>query len=119
MKPVRTGIELLILRGKFDRRTRGVCREPWKHRARLGTFVDVEGVEPTNNAAERALRCAAIWRKLRFGTQSAAGSRFVESALTVWQICRLQGRNACEYLRRSFEAATRGERPESLVPQGV
>jgi transposase len=47
----------------------------------------VEGVEPTNNASERALRPAVIWRKLSFGTKSAAGSRFVETILTVVETC--------------------------------
>jgi hypothetical protein len=49
-----------------------MCRELYDHRAWLWTFLAVEGVEPTNNASERALRHAVIWRKLSFGTQSAA-----------------------------------------------
>jgi transposase len=52
-----------------------------------------EGGEPTNNAGERSLRHAVIWRKLSFGTQSAGGSRFVEMMLTVIETCRQQHRN--------------------------
>ena len=120
-KPVRQGILHALMEGQYVgcAKTRACCTQLFESEEKLWTFLDHEGVEPTNNAAERALRCVAIWRKLCFGTQSASGSRFVESALTIWQTCKLQGRNICEYLRDSFEAATRGERPESLVPQGV
>ncbi|MCR4414581.1 MAG: transposase, partial [Thermoguttaceae bacterium] len=52
-------------------------------KAWLWTFLRHEGVEPTNHAGERSLRHAVIWRKLSFGTQSASGSRFVETMLTV------------------------------------
>jgi len=62
---------------------RGTCRELYEHRQWLWTFLRHQGVEPTNNAGERALRHAVIWRKLSFGTQSASGSRFVETMLTV------------------------------------
>ncbi len=66
------------MRGYFDARVAGFCKELWEYRDRLWTFVEVAGVQPTNNAAEQLLRHAVIWRKLSFGTQSAAGSRFVE-----------------------------------------
>jgi transposase len=55
------------------------------------TFVDVQGIEPTNNAAERVLRPAVMYRKLSFGTQSEGGSHFVEHMLTMSEACRLQG----------------------------
>ena len=61
-------------------------------------------MEPTNNAAERALRHAVIWRKLSFGTQSAAGSRFVERMLTVIETCRRAGRNAFAWLTQAVAA---------------
>ena len=37
------------------------------------TFLDQEGVEPTNNSAERALRCAVQWRKISLRSRSAPG----------------------------------------------
>ena len=98
MEPIRATVESLLLRGYFHTRTRSFCKELWEHRERLWTFVEVEGVEPTNNAAERALRHAVIWRKLSFGTQSAAGSRFVERMLTVIETGRRVGRNVFEWL---------------------
>ena len=59
----------------------------------LFTFIDVEGVEPTNNFAERSLRSYVIWRKISFGTQSENGNRFVERMSTVSLSCQLQNRN--------------------------
>lgn len=100
MRPIRQEIDALLLRGVFSGNTRlmGMCDELYQHREWLWTFLEHQGLELTNNAAERALRHGVIWRKLSFGTQSAAGSRFVETALTVIETCRQQGRNVFEFL---------------------
>jgi transposase len=82
----------------------------------LWTFVTHPGVEPTNNAAERALRPAVIWRKQCFGTQSDAGSRFVEWILSVVTTCRQQGRNVWEVLTAAVRAAWAGQPAPSLLP---
>jgi transposase len=74
----------------------------------------VEGVEPTNNVSERALRPAVLWRKGSFGSASAAGSRFAERLLTVVATCRQQGRSLVDFLVAAGEAAVRGSRPPSL-----
>ena len=74
----------------------------------LWTFVRVEGIEPTNNAAERALRHAVLWRKASHGTDSETGSRFVEKILTVVATCRQQGRNVLECLTGCCRAALEG-----------
>jgi transposase len=58
----------------------------------LWTFVVEEGVEPTNNRAERALRFAVLWRKMMQGTYNEKGDRWVERMLSVRETCRLQGR---------------------------
>ena len=82
----------------------------------LWTFARVAGVEPTNNAAERALRHAVIWRRISGGTDSEAGSRFVERMLTVVATCRQQGRNVLDYLTSCFEADQKGHAIPSLLP---
>jgi transposase len=81
MAPVRRKVEGLLLRGAQSGNpdVRGTCRELHGHRQGLWAFLHHENVEPTNNAGERSLRHAVIWRKLSFGTQSVAGSRFVEA----------------------------------------
>ena len=78
--------------------------------------MDVQGIEPTNNTAERALRPAVIYRKLSFGTQSAAGSRFIERMLTVSETCRLQSRSIFGYLTAAVEAHFRRQPAPSLLP---
>src|SRR5882724_2875462 len=85
MRPIRHKVEGFLLRGMFsgNPEIKGMCRELYNHREWLWTFLDVEGVEITNNASERALRHAVIWRKLSFGTQSSQGSEFVAKILTV------------------------------------
>jgi len=118
MAPVRREVERLLLRGIQSGNTSlvGMCQELYGHRDWLWTFVRCEGVEPTNNAGERALRHAVIWRKLSFGTQSANGSRFVETMLTVIETCRQQHRNAFEYLTAAVQAHLAGQPAPSLLP---
>jgi transposase len=115
MKPIRAEVESLLLRGYFNVRVYGFCKGLWEHRQNLWTFVEVEGVEPTNNAAEQALRQAVIWRKLSFGTQSAAGSRYVERLLTVVETCRRQQRNVFAWLVEAVEARLTGKTAPSLL----
>lgn len=118
MGPVRRRVERLLLRGaqSGNRKFQGMCRELYEHRQWLWTFLREQGVEPTNNASERALRHAVIWRKLSFGTQSAAGSRFVETMLTVIETCRQQRRNAFAFLTAAVEAQLAGRPAPSLLP---
>jgi transposase len=93
-----------------------MCREILKVRQALWTCIRHEGVEPTNNAAERAIRPGVLWRKGSFGTQSADGSRFVEAMMTVVATLKQQHRNVLDYLTAACEAALRGEGAPSLLP---
>jgi transposase len=99
-----------------DRITRGKCREILGVFPALWTFVRVPGIEPTNNACERALRAAVLWRKGCFGTRSAAGSRFAERMLTVAATLQQQGRGLLDFLTLAVELHQSGERPPSLLP---
>lgn len=74
----------------------------------LWLFAAIEGVEPTNNHAERILRLGVLWRKNAFGCHSAAGCRFVERMLTVVQTLRLQKRPVLDYLYRAIVAHRSG-----------
>jgi transposase len=117
MKSVRRKVEGLLLRGVFSSnpQTRGMCKELWNHREWLWTFLDHDHVEPTNNASERALRHAVIWRKLSFGTQSAQGSRFVETMLTTIETCRQQSRDVFAFVTKAVEAHFAGQPGPSLI----
>lgn len=82
----------------------------------LWTFVTVEGVEPTNNAAERALRPAVLWRKGCFGADSAAGNVFVARLLTVGTTCRQHQRPLLAFLTAAVAAHWAGVPGPSLLP---
>ncbi len=97
-------------------KTAGTCRDILKREEALWTFVRVEGVEPTNNLAERQIRPGVLWRKGSFGTQSEAGSRFVERIMTTVATLRQQDRNVLDYLVQACDAANWGRQVPSLLP---
>jgi transposase len=97
-------------------KTAGTCRELLAGEPHLWTFVRVEGVEPTNNDAERALRHGVIYRELSGGTDSEAGSRFVERMLSVVATCRQQEIDVLDYLTRCYQARLDGQPDPSLPP---
>lgn len=119
MTPLRQEVERLLEVGSQcgEAKTEGTCREILKRREALWTFVQVEGVEPTNNTAERSIRPGVQWRKVSFGTQSEEGSRFVESMMTVVATLKQQKRNVLDYLTAAHEAAVHGEPAPSLLPE--
>jgi transposase len=119
MRPIRQEMEGFLPRGLFSGNSEisGMCRELYAHREWLWTFLEIDGVEPTNNVSERAPRQAVIWRKLSFGTKSPHGSRFVATILTVVETCRQQSRNVFEYLTTALEAHFALQAAPSLRPE--
>jgi transposase len=118
MKPVERSVARLLRKAAVcgDAKIEGMAKDILKHEPALFTFVYAEGVEPTNNKAERALRNAVIWRKISFGTDSERGSRFVERILTVTTTLRQQQRHALSFLTAACEAALHRRQPPSLLP---
>jgi transposase len=98
-------------------KTAATCRNLRANESRLWRFVWHEGVEPTNNAAERALRHAVLWRKGSGGTDSQRGSRSVERILSVCETCRQQGRGLLSYLVECCQAHLEGKAAPSLLPR--
>jgi transposase len=94
---------------------RALCNDIGKLEPALWTFVTVEAVEPTNNAAERALRPAVLWRKGCFGADSAAGNAFVAKILTASATCRQQKRHLLTYLTNAVSAYRDGQPAPSLL----
>jgi transposase len=117
IKPVRRAVRKALQQGVACGcvKTAGTCRELLGHEAWLWTFVDVEGVEPTNNEAEREGRPGVLWRKTSGGTDSAHGSRFVERVLTVVHTCLRQGKNVLDYLVECIRAERHGRGPPRLL----
>jgi len=118
--PLQARLGRLLRRGQenLDGKAAGPCRELTKWWPALWTFAQVDGVEPTNNVAERALRPAVLWRKGSFGSDSAAGSRFVERLLTVVATCRQQGRPLLAFLVAAGAAARKETVARALRPAG-
>jgi hypothetical protein len=94
---------------------RNLARALFLHHQHFFTFVHAAGVEPTNNAAERALRTAVQWRKIMFGTRSEHGERAVERLLTIVRTCQLQQINALVYLTAAIAAHRRHRAVASLL----
>jgi len=118
LAPVQESLAALLHAGQdnADPRAGGLCRTLLRLWPALWTFVEVDGVEPTNNAAERALRPAVLWRKGSFGTRSEDGARFVERLLTVTATCKQHGRSVLEYLAGVCTASQEGLPVPSLLP---
>jgi transposase len=118
MLGIRPEIEGLLEQGTCcgHRKTEGTCKRILKARVALWLFVDLAGVEPTNNLAERMIRPYVLWRKMSCGTQSERGNVFVQRLLTVTATCRLQQRNVFDYLTAAINAHLRGTEIPSLIP---
>jgi len=97
------------------RHTRTFAKNLLKLWPALWTFSELDGVEPTNNAAERGLRGAVIYRKLSLGSQSEGGEQMIERLLSVSQTCRLQRRSLFAYLAAVLTARARDDPVPLLV----
>jgi transposase len=117
-QPVRRRILALLDEGTAlsSAKVSGMCRQMLTLEDALFTFIDVERVEPTNNAAERALRFAVLMRKGSFGSDSAKGSRFIERFLTARATLRRQRRDLYAFLKDACTAAMLGTSAPSLLP---
>jgi transposase len=118
MLPLMARVSTLLQEGVAgaDMKAQGTCRNLRKREAALWTFVWEPGVEPTNNCAERPLRRAVLWRRRSFGTQSEAGSQFVERILTAVTTLRQQRRDVLEYLTAACAAAICHDPAPPLLP---
>jgi hypothetical protein len=100
-----------------DRDVRKLAHALFLNFERFFTFVDHNGVEPTNNVAERALRHAVIWRKIMMGCRSEVGELAVARLLTVAQTCKIQKRPALAYLTDAIQRHRSGHAAASLLPR--
>jgi transposase len=99
-------------------KTAATCGELLRLWDCLWTFTRVDGVEPTNNAAERALRHAVIWRRISGGTDSEGGSRFVERMLSAMATCRQRDQSVLVYLTECLRSHFSGRPAPALVASG-
>jgi transposase len=125
--PIRAEVQRLLTEGAgYDiakgettplAKTVRTCIKMLKLEPAFWTFVAVDGVEPTNNSAERALRPAVLWRKLSWGSQSRAGSSFVARIMTVVTTLKAQQKDVLPFLALAIRQARLALNPPSLLPQ--
>lgn len=99
-----------------DKKSRALGRDLIRLWPALWTFLQHEGVPVTNNAAERALRGAVIWRKTSFGSKSGRGMRFAERVLTVTETLRMHQRNILDYFTESISRHRENRPAPRLLP---
>jgi len=118
LAPLRDQIRALLEQGERGRhaKTARFCAALLAEYEALWTFCEVPDVEPTNNAAERAVRHAVIMRKIQLGTQSNGGSRWIERICSIRETCRLQSRSPLAYLIQAATAAHHRQPAPTLVP---
>jgi transposase len=116
MAPIRHQVEALLAQAVAlgIEQLSGSCRDMLQHKAALWTFVDNDGVEPTNNHAEREIRAFVLWRKRSFGSQSARGNLFAENLMTVAHTARKQKKNVLAFLVDCCRARLSGSSSPSL-----
>jgi transposase len=98
-----------------DKDVRNLALALLKHFEKFFAFLRSEGVEPTNNSAERALRCAVQWRKISFGSRSPQGEVAVARLLTVTRTCRMQNREPLDYLGNAIRSHRKAKAVASLL----
>ncbi len=118
LRPLRESIMQLLKSGVRGRhlKTRRFCAGLLEEYEALWTFCEVPGIDPTNNAAERALRHGVILRKIQLGTQSESGSRWIERICSARETCMLQRRSVLAYLIDAATAAHHRQPIPSLAP---
>ena len=120
LQPLRAQIRVLLEQCAAGRhaRTANFAAGLLEEYEALWTFADVPqaGIDPTNNAAERAVRHAVLMRKIQGGTQSERGSRWIERIQSVRETCRLQNRPVLDWLAQAATAAHHGLPVPTLLP---
>ncbi|MCG3133537.1 MAG: IS66 family transposase ISCysp4 [Planctomycetes bacterium] len=118
LAPIRLRLQRLLRRHVNNPAApaRKIAKDLREYGSALWTFARVEGIDPTNNIAERALRKAVLWRKSSFGSASRAGSRFVERMLTVCESLRAQGRSILDFIEQSIRTRPSDRVRPSLLP---
>jgi transposase len=113
MKPIRVEFRqrLTLLRdgSTITKKARGTAKDLLRQWDSLWTYVDMEGPNPTNNAAESSIRKAVLWRKGSFGAQSESGCRFVERLLTLVGTARKRSIDLLDWLTRAIQADLEGK----------
>jgi len=117
-RPIRSRMIGLLEEGARSEgyETPGKCRGILRTEPAMWTFVEREGVEPTNNIAERAVRPVVILRKTSLGSQSERGSRYLERMQTCSATLRRAGQNVCDFITQVAHAVLAAGPTPKLIP---
>jgi transposase len=117
LTPIKWRMYRLLKQGRngSHKKIAGMCADILRYWFAFWMFASVPDMEPTNNAAERSLRKAVLWRKGCFGTRSTTGSLFAERMLTVAETCRQNERNVLGYLATAIKAYLLGNPAPQLI----
>jgi transposase len=102
-------------RAPDTRASRKVARRFEKHAQHYLRFTRVQGLEPTNNAAEQAIRHVVIDRHVTQGTRSPRGRAWCERIWTIIATCRQHGRDLLFFLEQSYRALLTDTPPPPLI----
>lgn len=102
---------MILLFGEGDDDAGKLARKINRQIDSLWTFLEEDGVEPTNNRAERSLRFGVLWRKRSMGTQSDKGDRWVERILSLKQTCKIRGVSSFHILHQAIAAFFKEQKP--------
>jgi transposase len=120
MRPIRDEIHnrlrFILTDSGSTRRGLALAEDLLRQETSLWTYVRRKGVAPTNNAAERSLRPAVIWRKISYGARFPEGCRFVGSILTILGSAKRKGLDPQVWLTTAIRAVRLGEGPPLLLP---
>jgi transposase len=100
-KPIRQYVGELLEQGSYTDPTLRIvrfCKNLLENFNALWTFLEIDGVEPTNNHAERSLRPLVIWRKKYFFTRSDYGTEYVARSASINMTCKLQKKGSFNFL---------------------
>lgn len=96
----------------------GLCERLLDHFDHLFAFIKIDGMEPTNNLAERDLRKLVIWRKKSFGTRSKRGQKFTERITSVAETVKRHGKNTLKFIQEAVENFF-GEKPPPPICESL
>lgn len=94
---------------QITRKAKATARDLLRQWGRLWTYLEHEGVVPTNNEAERGIRKAVLWRNVSFGVESEDGAHFVERMLTLVGTARRRGIDLLDWMTRTIQASLEGK----------
>lgn len=111
------GLLIASVKGRHSPSLQRFARALLRRAKNLWVFATRDGVEPTNNQAERDLRGIVITRRISYGSKSERGDRFVERINSVVTTLKRQRKQCLDYLERALGAWKTGSSAPTIFSQ--